>query len=77
VPHSTKPTAKAGNDGTSTQSAKPAPVSSGARTRSSRRETASAHTPDGISTTRATTAQTTKSDEISAVDSPVSSKRRA
>lgn len=44
---------------------------------SARRETRSAHTPDGISSTKPVTDQITNSEEIWAGDSPFSANSRA
>lgn len=72
APQSRKPSANAGYDGRSTQTAKPAAVTSGARHSSSRRDTASAQAPEGTSSRMALADQMTKSEEICPTDSPAS-----
>src|SRR5690606_34854755 len=59
APHRTKPAANAGYDGASTHNPKPAPASRGEATNRNRRETTSAHTPDGSSNANAVTDQIT------------------
>ena len=76
-PHSTKPPANAGYDGTSVHRAKQPPYNPAASTSSTRRDTTSAHAPDGTSSASVVTDQMTNNVEISLVDRPVSAKRTA
>ena len=60
-----------------TQSPNPAPLSSGASVSSARRDTASAQTPLGTSSTKPVSDQMTNSELISATDSPASANNSA
>jgi len=71
-PHSKKPKANTQKPGTATHNANATAVSRGPTTNSRRRDVASAHAPDGTSSTRLDTDQMTNSDEICQTDSPVS-----
>ena len=71
-PHSRNPSANTQYPGAATHSPNATAVSSGPTTRSSRREVASAHAPEGTSNTRLAIDQMTNSDEICHTDNPVS-----
>ncbi len=77
APHSTKPSANAQYDGTSTHSPNPAAVSSGPTHSSSRRETASAQAPEGTSSRTPVSDHRANREEICQSDRPVSANSSA
>ncbi len=77
IPHSTKPSAKPQTVGQSIQIVKVAVNRTPLPRSRPRRDTVSAHAPDGTSDTNATTDHSTNSDEILPVLSPCSSNRSA
>ncbi|WP_208962939.1 hypothetical protein [Rhodococcus sp. ZPP] len=77
MPHNTNPAAKPAYDGATTHTVNPAVYRAEAKTSSPRRDTVSAHAPEGTSATNDTTDQMTSSDEICPTLRPWSANSRS